>query len=70
MHYDRSVDSIALLARVGAQPLRIAAVGFYGRSPTDIVIEEHDALRILASAHNRELLRTGRIAVVMPGDAR
>ncbi len=51
--------------RVGTRPLRILAAGTFGTAATDIVITEQDALQIMASAHNRSLLRDGKLVIVI-----
>ena len=50
---------------VGNNPLRIIAGGVYGINPTDPVINRDDALLILSSENNRQLLREGRIAIIV-----
>ena len=64
----RSVPSSlddALIKRVGSNPLRIVARGLFGAVPTDPIIDREDALLILSSEHNRQLLREGRIVIVL-----
>jgi hypothetical protein len=51
-------------SRVGADPLRVMALQLFGDGRTDYVISRDDALRILSSPGNRELLRQGRVVVV------
>jgi hypothetical protein len=52
---------------VGSNPLRIIARGIFGIRPTDLIIDRDDALIILSSAVNRQLLREGKVAVVLDG---
>jgi hypothetical protein len=52
-------------ARVGADPMRVMAVELFGDRRTDYVVSRQDALRILSSPGNRELLRRGRVVVVL-----
>ncbi len=52
-------------SRAGGDPLRIMALEVYGEGRTDYVIPREDALRILSSAANRELLRQGKVVVVL-----
>jgi hypothetical protein len=52
-------------SRVGADPLRVMALELFGDSRTDYVISREDALRILSSPGNRELLSRGRVVVVL-----
>ncbi len=51
-------------ARVGTDPMRVMAIGLFGDKRTDFIISRDDALRILSSAANRELLRLGKVVVV------
>jgi hypothetical protein len=55
----------ALVKRIGDNPLRIVARGLFGAVPTDPIIDRDDALLILSSEHNRQLLREGRIVIVL-----
>jgi hypothetical protein len=50
--------------RVGSDPMRIMAIGLFGDQRTDYIVSREDALRILSSAGNRELLRRGKVVVV------
>jgi hypothetical protein len=63
--YTSDVFDAEFSGRVGSHPLRIVADGAFGRYPTDIVISYQNALRILASEHNRALIAEGRIAIVL-----
>jgi len=54
---------LALMA--GSNPLRILAREVYGIYPTDLVIDQSDALKILSSENNRRLLREGRVILVL-----
>lgn len=66
--YTETFDEDIWRNRIGADPLRIMARETFGVSPTDIVIGREDADRILVSDHNRNLLREGRILVIVaPG---
>ncbi len=44
-------------ARVGSDPMRVMAIGLFGDERCDFIISREDALRILSSAANRDLLR-------------
>lgn len=66
VHYTNRTNPDAWRERAGTQPLRIMARRLFGIIPTDIVISAEDADRILASEHNRNLLREGRIVVITP----
>jgi len=50
--------------RVGSDPMRVMALELFGDRRTDYVISREDALRILSSPGNRDLLRRGRVVVV------
>jgi len=52
-------------AVVGNRPLRIFARGIFGSAPTDPVISRDDALLIISTDENRNLLREGKIAVIL-----
>ncbi|MDR3147489.1 MAG: polymerase [Treponema sp.] len=57
-----------LRALVGDRPLRILAREVYGIRPTDLVIDTEDALSITSGAENRELLRQGKVVIVLDED--
>ncbi len=65
MAYSADTNEDAWQDRIGSRPLRIVAREVYGIHPTDIIIGRDDANLILASKHNRELLKTGRILVIL-----
>jgi hypothetical protein len=50
--------------RVGSDPMRVMALELFGNRRTDYIISRQDALRILSSPGNRELLRQGKVVVV------
>jgi hypothetical protein len=52
-------------AVVGANPLRIIARGIFGILPTDPIIDRADALLIIGSEANRELLKMGKVVFVL-----
>ncbi len=54
-----------LQERVGTTPLRILARGVFGVQPTDPIIDSEDALLILSSEHNRQLLTHGRVVIII-----
>jgi hypothetical protein len=54
-----------LAALAGPYPLRILAREIFGISPTDLVIDREDALKILSTENNRRLLREGRVILVL-----
>ena len=57
-------DEDAATLRVGNFPLRLAARGVFGDTPTDIVIPTDGALQLLTLPENMDLLRQGKIAIV------
>jgi hypothetical protein len=57
--------SPAVSSVVGNRPLRIFARGVFGMNPTDPIINDEDALQIISSEGNRNLLREGRIAIII-----
>lgn len=54
--------------RVGMDPLHISARKVYGRFRTDPVISRKDALKILAVPENLELLRQGKVVILLDKD--
>jgi hypothetical protein len=52
-------------AIAGANPLRILARGCFGIRPTDLIIDKEDALLIISSEANRQLLRDGKVVIVL-----
>src|SRR5574344_76222 len=66
--YGCSGEESAYAGRVGTDPLYIRAVKTYGRYRTDPVISNDDAPRILTVKENRDLLRQGKVAVILDKD--
>jgi len=60
-----SLDAAAIAERAGGDPLRIIASQVFGSRRTDVVISAEDARKILASAANVELVRQGRVVIVL-----
>jgi len=54
-----------LVQIVGERPLRIFAQGVFGINPTDLIIDRGDALLIISSEGNRQLLAQGRVAIIL-----
>ncbi|MBQ7158466.1 MAG: OmpA family protein [Treponema sp.] len=54
--------------RVGLDPMHIHARKVYGRFRTDPVISRKDALKILAVPENLELLRQGKVVILLDKD--
>lgn len=65
VQYGCSDDFSAYDDRVGTDPLFIKASSVYGINRTDPVIRDEDALRILSVPQNRELLKKGRVVVLL-----
>jgi hypothetical protein len=57
-----------LRALVGDRPLRILARELFGIRPTDLVIDGEDARILISGEENRELLRRGRVLIVLDKD--
>jgi hypothetical protein len=51
--------------RIGDDPLRIMAEAAFGTNRTDLVISRDDVSKILALPENRELVRQGRVLIVL-----
>lgn len=61
-------STVAYDERVGDDPLLVMASQIFGTDRTDLVIPREDALAILDLPANRELLREGRVTIVIdPG---
>ncbi len=66
--YSEDFDEDRWRHRIGPNPYRIMAREVFGLLPTDILISPEDADRLLSSSHNRNMLREGRILVIVaPG---
>lgn len=68
VRYHWSDDETLYQDRIGTDPLHIHARKVYGRFRTDPVISRKDALRILAVPENLELLRQGKVVVLLDKD--
>lgn len=66
--YDYSEDAIRYRERIGIDPLWIKARKVYGINRTDPVISRTDALKILSIPENLELLRTGKVVILLDED--
>jgi hypothetical protein len=53
---------------VGNRPLRIIARGVFGIRPSDPIIDVSDALIIISSEENKQLLREGRVVFIASPD--
>jgi hypothetical protein len=63
--YVRTTEKSGYAARAGADPLLVTAFAVYGTYDTDLVISEEAARTLLASEANRDLLRRGKIVVII-----
>ena len=50
---------------IGERPLRIFARGVFGINPTDLIIDREDAMLIISSGENRNLLSRGKVAIIL-----
>ncbi len=62
--YSSSFDERPFVDRIGYNPLRVFAVGLFGKYPTDILLSREDGYRILSRPPNRRLLKEGRILII------
>ena len=63
--YHWSSDENLYRDRIGNDPLRITAKKIFGINRTDPVISNKDALKILSIDENRELLKQGRVIILL-----
>lgn len=66
--YGWQEDMKEYIERIGNDPLYISARKVYGRFRTDPVISRKDALKILSVKENTELLREGKVVVLLDKD--
>jgi len=66
--YDWSDDENRYSDKVGIDPLHISARKVYGRFRTDPVISRSDALKILSIPENMELLKNGKVVILLDKD--
>ena len=66
--YHWSDDESLYQNRIGTDPMHIHARRVYGRFRTDPVISRKDALKILAVPENLELLRQGKVVILLGKD--
>lgn len=62
-HYSDNIEDYE--DRVGADPLYIRVTQVYGRNRTDPVIKHKDALKILSVPENIELLKKGKVTLLL-----
>ena len=65
VRYGDSLGDASYLNRIGVLPLQVMARGLYGELDTDIVISNEAARTLLGDPRNRQLLREGRVVVVV-----
>ncbi len=63
--YDFSDEMTRYENRIGKDPLYIRAIEVYGRNRTDPIIKHSDALKILTVPENRELIKQGKIVILL-----
>ncbi len=63
--YSDSIDEKEYRDRIGRDPLHITARKVYGINRTDPVISRADALKILGVPENLELLKNGRVVILI-----
>lgn len=66
--YDWRDDEKLYKDRVGSDPIHITAKQIFGRNRTDLVISDEDALRIFSEPKNAELLKKGKIVLLLNQD--
>lgn len=65
IHYDWHDDEKLYAQKIGPDPMRISARKVYGRFRTDPVISRNDALKILTVPENLELLKQGKVVILL-----
>lgn len=65
VHYDWSDNEALCEDRIGKDPMHIRALKVYGFNRTDPVISREDALKILTVPENLQLLRDGKIVILL-----
>ncbi len=65
VHYESTDDFSKLESKVGFDPLYIKASRVYGRNRCDPVIRTGDAWKITALEENRNLMREGRVVLLL-----
>lgn len=66
--FDYTDDPQRYINRVGNDPLYIKATEVFGRNRTDPIIKRSDALKILTVPENVELLKQGKIVILLDKD--
>ena len=65
VRYDYSDDDRRYEDVTGTDPLYIKAYKVYGRNRTDPILRRRDALKILTVPENLELLKSGKVAILL-----
>ena len=63
--YHYSQDISLYEEKVGVDPLYIKAIKVFGRNRTDPIISREDALKILSEKENIELIKQGKIVILL-----
>jgi hypothetical protein len=64
--YSGEEDALAVFRdRIGPTPLLTKARGVFGRNATDLLLSGEVARQLLSRQHNRELLRDGKILIIL-----
>ncbi len=66
--YSRNFDLGAWKERIGSYPLRLMARKVYGVKGTDLILPREGVQKLLSSRHNREVLKEGRVLIILPGE--
>ena len=66
--YHYSDDTTLYEDRIGGDPLYIKAIQVFGRNRTDPVIKHKDALKIFTIPENVELLKQGKVVILLDKD--
>lgn len=64
--YTYSHDLGSLSERIGVYPLRTMARKVYGKNRTDLILPDETVKMLISSEHNREMLRQGRVIIMLP----
>ncbi len=65
VYYDSSDNFAKYAPQIGNDPLYIKTIRVYGRNRTDPIIRKADALKIFTVKENRELLKKGKIVILL-----
>jgi len=64
--YTYSYDLTESAERIGVYPLRTMAYKVYGKNRTDLILPDDAVKKLISSEHNRELLKQGRVVIILP----